>query len=116
VLLRARTHVGLKPGHSSGGTALSPRWTTIGNAALYFYASEPHQRPHVDVIGPDWEVTIALDDLTVLAQSGRPPARVMRGVRAVLTVHQQLAIEAFHATRQHRFPGTLEQQLEAGDD
>lgn len=98
------------------GSALSPRWATVGHAALYFYASEPHQRPHVDVLGPDWDVTIALDDLTVLAQSGRPPASVLRRVRSLLTMHQELAIEAFHATRDHRFPGTLDAQLEKRDE
>ena len=42
-----------------------------------------HQRPHVDVVGPDWDVTIALDDLTVLVRSGRPPASVLRRADAL---------------------------------
>lgn len=71
-----------------------------------------HQRPHVDVLGPDWDVKIALDDFTELDRSGRPPRNLMRQVLRLLEAHQELALDAFHATRAHRFPGTLEAQLE----
>lgn len=94
---------------------MSPRWTTVGVAKLYFYASEPHQRPHVDVIGPDWDFKVALDTLETLDLSGRPPPRVVRDVRDVLQRHQHLAIEAFRLTLDHRFPGTLAEQLEGQD-
>lgn len=94
---------------------MSPRWAEVGHAALYFYSDEPHQRPHVDVVGPDWDVKIALDTLEELDRSGRPPRATLRRVRALLERHQQLAIQAFHATREHRFPGSLARQLEDDD-
>jgi hypothetical protein len=87
---------------------VSPRWTTVGNASLYFYPDEPHRRPHVDVVGPDWNVTIALDDLEVLVSAGKVPPRTIKRVLEVLQAHQQQAIEAYHATMEHRFPGTLD--------
>lgn len=89
---------------------MSPRWATVGTAVLYFYASEPHRRPHVDVLGPGWNVTIALDDFEVLHASGKVPPRVLRQVVALLEKHQDEAINAFHATMGHRFPGTLSDQ------
>lgn len=95
---------------------MSPRWAEVGNAFLYFYADEPHHRPHVDVVGPDWDVKIALDTFEELDRSGRPPRATLRRVRDLLRGHQPLAIEAFHATRAHRFPGTLERQLEDDDE
>jgi hypothetical protein len=79
----------------------------VGNAGLYFYPDEPHRRPHVDVTGPDWNVTIALDTLEVLARSGRVPPRSPKDVIGLLRANQMLAIDAFHATLEHRFPGNL---------
>lgn len=93
---------------------MSPRWTIVRNASLYFYASEPHQRPHVDVVGPDWDVKIALDSFEALNSSGKVPKATIREVLALLRAEQRYALDAFEATRQHRFPGTLEQQKEAG--
>ena len=86
---------------------MSPRWATVSGAGLYFYASEPHQRPHVDVVGPDWNAKIALDTLEVLVSSGKVPPKVIRRAVELLREHQDEAIAAFHATREHRFPGTL---------
>ena len=94
---------------------MSPRWATIGSAGLYFYAEEPHRRPHVDVVGPDWDVKIDLATLTELNSSGRPPPALIRRVLGLLREHQDLAVAAFEATRNHRLPGTLEQQLEDED-
>ncbi|MBW3578532.1 MAG: DUF4160 domain-containing protein [Actinobacteria bacterium] len=87
---------------------MSPRWATVGGAGLYFYASEPHQRPHVDVVGPDWNAKIALDTFEVLVSSGKVPPKVIRRTVELLREHQDEAIAAFHATGEHRFPGTLE--------
>lgn len=95
---------------------MSPRWAEVGGAKLYFYTEEPHQRPHIDVVGPDWDVTIALDTLEELHRSGSPPRGDLRRVRALLRAHQDLAVYAFHETRQHRFPGTLAEMLEDDDD
>lgn len=92
---------------------MSPRWTSIDNAALYFYASEPHQRPHVSLVGPDWDVTIALDDLTVLRASGKVPRKTLRRAVALLRSHRAEAVSAFEATAKHRFPGTLRGDQEA---
>lgn len=66
---------------------------------LGFYASEPHQRPHVDVVGPDWNAKIALDTFEVLVRSGKVPPKVIRRTVELLREHQDEAIEAFHATR-----------------
>lgn len=87
---------------------MSPRWTSVGNTNLYLYPDEPHHRPHVDVVGPDWNVKIALDDLEVPGRSGKVPPRALKRVLGVLRVHQDRAIEAYHATMEHRFPGTLD--------
>lgn len=95
---------------------MSPRWAAVGSAVLYFYADEPHQRPHVDVVGPDWDVKIALDDLAILDRSGKVPAATLRDVVKLLREHRHLAVEAFQATRAHRFPGTLAKQLEADNE
>ncbi len=92
---------------------MSPRWTSIDNAALYFYANEPHQRPHVNLVGPDWDVTIALDDLSVLRDSGKVPRRTLRRAIALLRTHRAEAVAAFEATVQHRFPGILGGDQEA---
>lgn len=89
---------------------MSPRWAMVGSAALYFYPSEPHRRPHVDVVGPDWNVTVALDTLEVLVSSGKVPRKLLRQVIDLLAEHQEEAIAAFHATMEHRFPGSLGSQ------
>jgi len=74
---------------------------------------ERHQRPHVDVRG---KASIAtLDVVTGELLAGALPASGLRAVRALLARHQSLALEAFHRTLQHDFPGTLDQQLE-GDE
>ena len=86
---------------------MSPRWTTVGNASLYFYPDEPHLRPHVDVIGPDWNVTIALDTFEVLVRSGKVPPKALKQVLEVLRTHQRQAIAAYRATLKHQFPGIL---------
>jgi hypothetical protein len=83
-------------------------------AGLYFYATEPHGRPHVEVRGPGWRVKVALDSLETLAISGTPQPGTMRQVLVLLRRHQQEAIDAFHATAAHRFPGTLDRQEDDG--
>lgn len=77
---------------------MSPRWATVGNANLYFYADEPHRRPHVDVIGPGYNVTIALDNLQVLTQAGKVPTKTLKQVLHLLRTHQKQAIAAYRAT------------------
>jgi hypothetical protein len=57
---------------------MSPRWATVAGHDLYFYWSEPHQRPHVDVRGPDGRATVDVATGEVLA--GRLPPRVLRAV------------------------------------
>ena len=92
---------------AEGRIPVSPRWATVGTAALYFYPSEPHQRPHVDVLGRDWNVKIALDTFEILVSSGKVPPKLLKGVIELLRDHQDEAIAAYHATMAHRFPGTL---------
>lgn len=93
---------------------MSPRWATVAGYGLYFYAGERHQRPHVDVRRGEDHAT--LDVLTGEVLAGELPPRVLKAVRALLAAHRQAAVEAFHATREHRFPGTLEAVLEEPDD
>lgn len=93
---------------------MSPRWAAVGVARLYFYAQETHRRPHVDVRGPGWRFAVALDDLEVLAVSGRVPRRVQREVVQFLRVHQAEAVAAFEARLRHEPLRTLDEQ--EGDD
>lgn len=69
--------------------------------------SEPHRRPHVDVVGPDWNAKIALDTFEVLVSSGKVPPKVIRRTVELLREHEDEAIAAFYATTEHRFLGTL---------
>lgn len=89
---------------------MSPRWASVGNSKLYFYGSERHRRPHVDVRGPGFDATLDLETGEVLA--GWIPPKELRRVRRLLDQHRELAIEAFQRTLDLDFPGTLEQQLE----
>jgi len=84
----------------------------VDGAGLYFYASEPHQRPHVEVRGAGWRAKIALDTLEVLATAGNLSHPTLRAVLELLAREQQRTIWAFHKTAAHRFPGTLGQQQE----
>ena len=95
---------------------MSPRWHATEDASLYFYFSEPHERPHVAVRGKGWSCTIELDTFDVLARSGRLPSKAIAKVVAILKEHQDLAIRAFNETAAHRFPGTLEDMKEVHDD
>lgn len=97
---------------ATGAASVSPRWAQVGNAALYFYASEPHRRPHVDVRGPGWKAVLDLRTGDVLASSGVLPPKVLRRVRRLLRTHQELALEAFEQTLGHGQRVTLEGQLE----
>lgn len=92
-----------------GARAISPRWASVGNCGLYFYAMERHQRPHVDVRGPGCNATLDVQTGHVLA--GSIPPRELRRVRELLDEHRNLALVAFYRTLEHEFPGTLEQQL-----
>lgn len=94
---------------------MSPRWHAVSGASLYFYFSEPHERPHVAVRGRDWSCTVSLDTFEVLARSGVPPRKAVAAVLRLLRDHQHLAIRAFHETAAHRFPGTLDDMKEAED-
>lgn len=89
---------------------MSPRWASVGSAHLYFYGSEPHRRPHVDVRGPGFNATLDVETGEVLA--GHLPPKQLRNVRALLAEHRDLAMQAFERAFLHDFPGTLEQQLE----
>lgn len=95
---------------------MSPRWHATDQASLYFYFSEPHVRPHVAVRGKGWSCTVALDDFSLLAGSGRPPKSAMTQVIELLRANQELARRAFEETAAHRFPGTLEDMKEAADE
>lgn len=88
----------------------------VRTASLYFYFDEPHQRPHVDVVGPGWDVKIDLVTFMELDRSGSPPRAALRDVERLLRQHQEAAIAAFHATREHRFPGTLKETSGEVDD
>jgi hypothetical protein len=92
---------------------MSPRWATVAGYDLYFYAAERHQRPHVDVRGPDGRATLDIRTGEVLA--GRLPARVLRAVKTVLDAHRTRALEAFQAALEHRPFDSLE-TLEDDDD
>lgn len=89
---------------------MSPRWATVSGYGLYFYAEERHQRPHVDVRRGAEHAT--LDVITGEVLAGELPPRVLKAVRTLLSAHREEAVEAFHATREHRFPGTLEAPTE----
>lgn len=89
-----------------------PRWATVAGYGLYFYAAERHQRPHVDVRRGHDRATLDLTTGEVLA--GELPPRVLRAVRRLLAEHREEALAAFHATREHRFPGTVEDEREEG--
>lgn len=89
---------------------MSPHWASIGSTKLYFYGSEPHRRPHVDVRGPGFNATLDVQTGEVLA--GQLPTKQLRQVRQLLEEHRELAVEAFDRAFNHDFPGTLEQQLE----
>ena len=93
---------------------MSPRWATVAGYGLYFYAEERHQRPHVDVRRGSEHAT--LDVLTGEVLAGELPPRVLKAVRALLASHRAEALEAFHATRSHRFPGSLAGHGEERDD
>ena len=90
--------------------ATSPRWASVGSCDLYFYGGERHRRPHVDVRGPGYNATLDLRTGEVLA--GSLPPRELREVRDLLEAYRDQALEAFHRTLRHDFPGTLEEQLE----
>lgn len=93
---------------------MSPRWATVAGYGLYFYAEERHQRPHVDVRRGSEHATLDVQTGELLA--GELPPRVLKAVRALLAAHRDEAVEAFHATRAHRFPGTLDTAMEDPDD
>ena len=84
-------------------------WATHRGWSLYLYADEPHRVPHVQVRGAGFRASIRISDGEVLA--GDAPPRVVREVRLLLARHHDLATEAFHATLDHRFPGTLDTML-----
>lgn len=90
---------------------MSPRWATVAGYGLYFYAAERHRRPHVDVRRGGEHATVDLVTGELLA--GELPPRVLKAVRRVLALHRDEALEAFNATLEHRFPGSLEV---GGDD
>lgn len=85
---------------------MSPRWATVAGYGLYFYAAERHRRPHVDVRRGTEHATVDVETGELLA--GELPPRVLRGVRQLLAEHREEAVEAFRATLEHRFPGSLE--------
>jgi hypothetical protein len=93
---------------------VSPRWTTVAGYGLYFYADERHRRPHVDVRKGTQRATV--DVLTGEVLAGELPPRVLRAVRQLLDQHRDEALRAFHATLEHRFPGTLDQAAEEHPD
>lgn len=88
---------------------MSPVWASQHGWSLYLYADEPHRVPHVQVRGADFRASIRISDGAVLA--GAAPPRVIREVRVLIARHRDLATEAFHATLDHRFPGTLDDML-----
>ena len=87
---------------------MSPRRATVAGYGLYFYAAERHERPHVDVRRGGEHATIDLVTGEVLA--GTLPPRVLRAVRELLTEHRDDALQAFMATLEHRFPGSLDER------
>lgn len=93
---------------------MSPRWAKVAGYGLYFYAAERHRRPHVDVRRGGEHATV--DVLTGEILAGELPPRVLRAVQELLSDHREAAIEAFNATLDHRFPGTLEADPEATND
>lgn len=84
---------------------MTPRWATVAGYGLYFYAAERHQRPHVDIRSGTAHATLDIATGEVLAD--RLPPRVLKAVRRLLAEHRAEALDAFTATLEHRFPGSL---------
>ena len=93
---------------------MSPRWAPVAGYGLYFYAAERHRRPHVDVRRGGEHATV--DVVTGDLLAGELPPRVLRAVQESLAEHREAALAAFQATREHRFPGTLETDMETTDE
>lgn len=89
---------------------MSPAWARRGEWAIYLYANEPHQVPHVAVRGPGYRASVRIPDGEILA--GHLPPQVLREVRKLLTAHRTLAVKAFEQTVARAFPGTLEEMLD----
>lgn len=89
---------------------MSPAWARRSGWSLHFYFSEPHQVPHVAVRSGEHRASIRISDGDVLAGELHP--RALREVRALLSAHRELAMEAFTRTVAFDFPGTLEEMLE----
>jgi hypothetical protein len=92
---------------------MSPAWARRGGWAIYLYANEPHQVPHVAVRGPGYRANVRIVDGELLA--GHLPPQVHREVRELLAAHRTLAVRAFEQTAAHAFPGTLEEMLDRAE-
>lgn len=94
---------------------MSPRWASVGNAGLYLYPEEPHRRPHIDVRGPGWNVTLDIRTGEELARSGQVDRATLDDAKDLLAEHRELAEAAFSALLDHRWVGSLDDQLEDRD-
>lgn len=92
---------------------MSPCWASVG--ALEAVLLRDGETPATARRRSRQGFNATLDVVTGELLAGALPASGLRAVRALLARHQSLALEAFHRTLQHDFPGTLDQQLE-GDE
>lgn len=86
---------------------MSPRWAEVGAYALYFYFSEPHERPHVAVRHGKQRLA-NVDLMTGELLAGHLEPKVLRAVQQFLAAHRAEAIAAFKQTLGHQFPGRID--------
>lgn len=88
---------------------MSPRWAEVSGYALYFYFSEPHERPHVAV--RHGKKRLATGELL----AGHLEPKALRIVQQFLVEHRDAALTAFEQTRAHQFPGRLDESAGTED-
>lgn len=94
---------------------MSPRWAEVSGYGLYLYFDEPHQLPHVAVRKGRARVA-TVDARTGVVLAGSLPPKDLRTVREFLSEHREAILVAFERTRQHDFPGSLEETKEEDGD
>lgn len=87
---------------------MSPRWGEVAGYALYFYYSERHQRPHVDVRRRNGHRDRAtLDALTGEVLRGKLSHGDLQKVRELLEQNREQVLKAFYDVLEGRRPRKL---------